>query len=132
MSKLQVIEDKEKSVVYALETPYSTDEIRVGNWEDGKPLYRRTFKGLVGTNTTHNIPHGISNVDKIMLSSNSYFRNSNDDGVFWPVNFFTGNDNYINNCRVSRTNLTFKVGTYISSTANAYYYITVEYTKTTD
>lgn len=28
---------------------YSTEEVRIGTWIDGKPLYRRVYKGLLKT-----------------------------------------------------------------------------------
>lgn len=44
---------------------YSTTEQIVGKWIDGKPLYRKVINfGTLPNNTTKNVAHGISNVDK--------------------------------------------------------------------
>lgn len=42
---------------------YSLDEHRIGTWVDGKPLYRKCFKGVITPGI--NISHGINNLENV-------------------------------------------------------------------
>ena len=43
MNYVRQLKDKEGNLYYNTEIPYSTEEVRIGTWIDGKPLYRRTI-----------------------------------------------------------------------------------------
>ena len=48
---------------------YSTSEMIVGKWIDGKPIYRKviTTNSLVPSGSNYlNVPHGINNLDKVV------------------------------------------------------------------
>lgn len=53
---------------------YSTDEIEIGTWIDGKPLYRKVvqFNTLINANEQYSIAHNIANADFIYVSK-AYF-----------------------------------------------------------
>ena len=48
---------------------YSTNEVVIGRWIDGKPLYRKVIKftDSVSVNSLFTKSHGISNVDLIWI-----------------------------------------------------------------
>lgn len=108
---------------------YSTDEIVVGEWIDGKPLYRTTIVLPNGTGQTTQkdftlSDYGITNVDEIFIVHPSYYRNVNQN---IPFNFYDGSTYEV---FVSPTTLSVLV-TY-SPIASNRMVITLEYTKTTD
>lgn len=43
---------------------YSLDEHRIGTWVDGKPLYRKCFKGVITPG--RNVSHGINNLESVV------------------------------------------------------------------
>lgn len=55
---------------------YSYDEIVVGKWVNGKPLYRKVmiFNDTISQSQTNEFPHGIENVNFIMIK-NAYLMN---------------------------------------------------------
>lgn len=103
---------------------YSSTEIVVGQWVDGKPIYRKVTKsdGIAGNGV--NIAHGISNlkrVTKIEVSA------SDDSGT----TYFPYNNAYdIKILQVNATYINANVSTGYSSGWPLYWI--VEYTKTTD
>lgn len=42
---------------------YSLDEHRIGTWVDGKPLYRKCFRGVITPG--RNVSHGINNLESV-------------------------------------------------------------------
>lgn len=108
---------------------FSTDEKVIGTWIDGKPLYQKTVDcGSLPANSTKDVPHNISNIDKIVCSYGTCV-NSNDKTLPLPyVN--NGNLSYGVQLEVNKTNVHFE--TKISGLSDYYAYITLRYTKTTD
>ena len=111
-----------------LET-YSTDEIRVGTWIDGKPLYRIVLQFPNGTQSTDLVNYtlsnyGITNVDTIFIVHPSYYSFGN---ATFPFQY---NDGNAFACNVNPTILAVKLG--YNQIANSPFLITLEYTKTTD
>ena len=106
---------------------YSTNEIKVGTWVDGKPVYRKVIEGVTsGTPDTEYVIHTISNIKKTV----SYYGSILDNNM-----------------------VSHKIGTYLSTkynsvvfvdtSGNVYmrhgsamvnksYSLIIEYTKTTD
>lgn len=106
---------------------YSTNEIKVGTWVDGKPVYRKVIEGVTsGTPDTEYVIHTISNIKKTV----SYYGSILDNNM-----------------------VSHKIGTYLSAqynsvvfvdtSGNVYmrhgsamvnksYSLIIEYTKTTD
>lgn len=110
---------------------YSTQEIRIGTWIDGKPLYRKTIKIentalAVGDN---NIAHGISNLNQCIKAELS----KNGSHVFPYFNYNANNQTlsmtFISN--VNSTNITIRLMNDSWGSGNVWY-ATLYYTKTTD
>ena len=107
---------------------YSDDEIEVGVWRDGKPLYQKTFVigSLVNDSQWHRTAHNIANVDKVVYI----------DGVIMNTS------NYSYSCNASRPTTNSGVVieanetyvTYMNNWLNSpdKLYVTIRYTKTTD
>ena len=106
---------------------YSTNEIRIGTWIDGKPLYRKTFEHTMGT--TLNSWELIGPVSNVKIPTRMYGVFNNID-VFFHVPFFDGNNNVILYCNTSNKNFYIMHNyDYASNKAGTY---VIEYTKTTD
>ena len=102
---------------------YSTDEIVIGEWIDGKPIYRKTWTGTGNPNSfNHNIDSlgDVIKIDGCFLNGSSQWMN------------FSGADSEsgLYSCRamVTATQIVFSLR-YLSMTK---YTLSVEYTKTTD
>lgn len=105
---------------------YSTDEIRVGTWINGKPVYRKVIISTSHSAQTNDISHGISNLEQIIYSYAVAWKPNQGGGVNYnyPV------DNY--------TTYTLQLGsineTRVSVKQNGFgdwnIYIILEYTKT--
>lgn len=111
-------------------TTYSTsEEILVGTWIDGKPLYRKTIVFPNGTGTTSLttydlIDYGISNIDDIFIVHPSFYSLG---AKRYPFQY---NDGSAFECNVNTTQLFITLG--YGQIANSRFVITLEYTKTTD
>ena len=106
---------------------YSTDEQVIGTWIDGKPLYRKTIISnfevpFVTQVTSYDIRHNISNIDKVVYAEMT-------DGLKHIPNLsMSGGTTTID--YVSSTMIEIR---YINdSWSQRNWYITLEYTKTTD
>ena len=111
---------------------YSTEEVRIGTWIDGKPLYRKVFTGtkVSGSNTTINISE--LNVDHIYFYGSITGNADGSGGTYeFPLNYYETSTAYIRvNLHRKYSNFTIKSsdGTYFNGTFN----LIIEYTKTTD
>lgn len=107
---------------------YSLDEHRIGTWIDGKPLYRKCFKGVITPGK--NVIHGIKNLESV---TSLY-------GTF--ADPATGNAYPVPNARpmhpgvrdvglwFNTTVIGFEVGSDFKDDND--YSLVIEYTKTTD
>lgn len=102
---------------------YSTDEQIVGRWIDGKPVYQKTFSGVLSAKIDESIAHNISNVDLCIEREGFVVY----DNATIPFGFYNG-DVY-NNMFMRKTTFEFR---HSRAYANCPYKITVLYTKTTD
>jgi hypothetical protein len=102
---------------------YSTEEVVVGIWKDGKPVYRKVISSIGKTGTDVNIAHNISNLKKVVRSD---IVSSNNNGTSYP-----DNNGIFSLCvkKIDITNIVADVG---SEFNNWYVDIVLEYTKTTD
>ena len=111
---------------------YSTDEVRIGIWIDGKPLYRKTIiieDVVKGEATTYN--HNIQNVDTIFIDANSFYKYNGGTPLANMLNNYQDLDKQLVKTVVYPTYIEYYVGAYVvSGTTDGY--ITVYYTKTTD
>lgn len=107
---------------------YSTQEIRIGTWIDGKPLYRRVINSITAseTGTQVNIATIDDNLDTLVsLNGGIYFSST---ARFIPINYYNGNDHVStfigsNTIRQIVSN---------SSYCNKSLMIVIKYTKNTD
>lgn len=119
---------------YYGEQVYSTEEQVIGAWIDGKPLYMKVITyvtyeviGEIGNITNINIPHGISNFKQIV---NANLTNNNNH--LFPRGYYSNNNGFAWNGLVSADS-TYVIFRIINDTWGAKtWYITLEYTKTTD
>lgn len=102
---------------------YSTDEMVIGTWVDGKPLYRKVYY-FTSNVVSPSIKHNIENVDwftsvtGMILLGNSFF----------PAGYVNNNGTVFLSLYCDRTTLYLKG----NQAYDAKVYAILEYTKTTD
>ena len=114
---------------------YSTNEQVVGKWINGKPIYRKTMEFSNLSSGENRIPHGIADVDIIMVDRDHSFATDGTYSELWQI----GNTNSANNFSQFSVSLVWttnsKFDVYIGSglvSRLRKLIITFEYTKTTD
>ena len=117
------------------EENYSTEEQRIGNWIDGKPLYQKTITGYnVGSTSTNGIganveiPASDLNVDSVVDLS-AIIKASN--GML-PLPAFWGTGSYGVQVYYKTANNTILVKNTSTDYNGADVAVTIKYTKTTD
>ena len=128
------IEITGENIINNIQGNYSTEEVKIGKWIDGKSLYRKvivykTTKTVGSINAVTNIPisHNISNLDRIvkysMLDSvdTIYPLIGGSGSSLTQMAKFNYYDSTIINFRLINTTITART-----------FYIILEYTKTTD
>lgn len=103
---------------------YSTNEVVIGSWIDGKPLYRKVFNTTTPNANTGTIAT-ITNLKKIIFLD-GYITNVNQQ---MPMNY-TYDSSEITALYVEGNNINFH--TNYSSYMNKSCIVVCEYTKTTD
>lgn len=107
---------------------YSTNELKIGKWIDGRPIYRKVIStGTIDmySASEKNINHNISNINEVISVKYSVYY-SGDDSCY------TDWDKLINT-KVNATKVIFYIDTLPSSyTRFSKMYIVLEYTKSTD
>lgn len=107
---------------------YSSDEVVVGTWIDGRPIYRKTID-IGSASGNSNISHGISNLDMITNAYGSFLQSGTyrqklpkiiNGNAAWSADF------------VDFTNTSFSlyIGSAIGTATKVF--VILEYTKTTD
>ena len=115
---------------------YSTNETVVGKWINGKPIYRKTMEFSNLSAGENSIPHGIADVDIIMVDRGHSFATNGTYSELWQIgntNSSASNFSQFSVSLVWTTNSMFDV--YIGSGLASRLpklIITFEYTKTTD
>ena len=115
---------------------YSTNEQVVGKWINGKPIYRKTMEFSNLSSGENRIPHGIADVDIIMVDRAHSFAANGTYSELWQIgntNSSASNFSQFSVSLVWTTNSMFDV--YIGSglvSRLPKLVITFEYTKTTD
>lgn len=105
---------------------YSTNELVIGKWIDGKPLYRKVLSfGALPNNSTKSVAHNVSNLKRIVKLEGFAGSSQNLGGITLPHATATPIALY-----ADTTNVNVKT----SSDATAYTktYIYIYYTKSTD
>lgn len=101
---------------------YSANEVRIGTWINGKPLYRKV---ITGTLTDGDRMVDLSSLN-ISILTNSYGR-CGTTGNYRPLNFYLSG--YFISTRYSSGSMYISAS---SAYANEPFELVVEYTKTTD
>lgn len=118
---------------------YSTDEIRIGTWTDGKPLYQKVIyynvTSTIGQAATFSdilIPHNISNMETCWENISGLCTADKTQARILPTIGGSTNVTYGTFVlTVDRTNILLRIINDTWSTSNFFYFI-LKYTKTTD
>lgn len=108
----------------------STTEKRVGTYLNNKPLYQRTFTGTIGTLNTETIVNSnANNIDKLFLINGCVIKS----GYIATLPYSYGGNIFMNVLKNDSNNIVIQY----YSTSNTFYeggtyYLTVQYTKTSD
>lgn len=102
---------------------YSTEEIRIGTWIDGKPIYRRAFSFTSGANNTSSVVSEESNFDTI-VKYYGYIKGTSGVTSLLPYG------DSANVSKNSSNQIIYWVGR--SDFSNVSTFFMIEYTKTTD
>lgn len=106
---------------------YSTTEQVIGTWIDGKPIYRKV---LTGTSTAGTTNINISSLNiAFPISANVIIHNTNGNWVFGSYIQTSGSDSLNVYMHENFSTVYLRSG---SSYAFGQYWLTLEYTKTTD
>jgi len=114
---------------------YSTDEVRIGTWIDGKPLYRKVIQSTLpettadGIDATSDVSHNVSNIRRGTgtFIANAFFISAGYNSI--PVPHVTSNINIrvglqgTTNIRIHNNN---------TNCNGLTVFIILHYTKTTD
>lgn len=123
------IEITETNIINNLNANYSTDEIRIGTWTDGKPIYRRVINttGDKGQSQTIAI---ISNIDNI-VNMFGWVKNGNIQRSCFTV--FYGDTSWASQLYRNSQDINLECGSsFANFKNNATITLICEYTKTTD
>lgn len=110
---------------------YSYNEHIVGAWVDGRPVYAKTY--LVHLSSTDNqalVSHNINNLD-FVIDYHGCWKNSSERRQI-PQHHYSSNEFDLSLYIVNATNLVFAYGDWVKARASYDYYVTIQYTKTTD
>ena len=106
---------------------YSTTEQRVGTWIDGKPLYQKVCtKDFSSYSQTVNVDTGLTNITMIAMD----VRLSYSNGSLYPC-VYGNSSNYLA-CYFAASNGTVVITDKISNVTSGTFFVTLQYTKTTD
>lgn len=116
------------SPIIAKQDVYSTDEIEIGTWIDGKPIYRKVIDfGVLPNNTSKYVPHNISNLDKV-INIGGYIVKGNEYNPL-PLMYRGSDSSYNTAIYVTATNIAMNNEKDRSGYSAV---VILEYTKTTD
>ena len=104
---------------------YSTSEVDTGfTWVDGKSIYKKTISiGALPNNTTKNVAHGITSIDKIINWTGASTNTLNNQAILLPSPANATFTVAVNNTNIVITTTSDRSG-------YSYSYITLYYTKT--
>lgn len=108
---------------------FSSTEVQIGTWIDGKPLYRSVINtGVLPNNATKTIPHSISNIKKITFLHGVAHNTVTDGYIPLPYASVTASQTCMVYAGVENIYFTTQadLSNYLES------YMIVEYTKTKD
>lgn len=106
---------------------YSTDEIKIGTWIDGKPLYRKVIESTSGNINVETVVGSINNFEYLKILTGTIV-NSENTSVNFPFIFNANNLGELFMSSNGSINCLVTNGAY----ANRPIKVIIEYTKTTD
>ena len=128
MTQKQLRDKNNDKVNPVVEEVYSTEEIKIGKWTDGKPLYRRVYEGIA-INSNETIIDSISGIDVKMIYG---WLVKTAEGFIQPLGSYDNMEN-------TSTSRVFYGSSYVKVQAASGYQtggftarVIIEYTKTTD
>lgn len=108
---------------------YYIEEVAVGKWVDGKPVYRAViYYENVSTSGVHTIPNYVKNVDEITKFESLFYQSTNKQ---YEGPYYTGSTDFFRCVLRLQTN-DFVIQRGSSTSATNKVKIILEYTKTTD
>ena len=108
---------------------YSTDEQVVGTWINGKPLYQKTLTGTT-LSASGDVPTGLTNIEDIFIVS-GYIPDGINNGYTVSYGYFGSVEDYLFvDLRQDASSLYFSLRG--SRFQRRPFWVTVQYTKTTD
>lgn len=114
------------------EEVYSTEEVKIGTWIDGKPLYRKVVNAQFGTvvqGTETTVEVNLKNVDFILVDKYWLDRKTASSTINQG---YVTDALYLGYTSFSNSNTTLRFRTKQSWVSNTAIYAIIEYTKTTD
>lgn len=126
-----------KDKVYSPYNKYSTDEQIVGEWIDGKTLYRKVLASTMPTitskseNTTKEITINASIENMVNISGYSV-QNYEDTVIYWPIPYANTIATYHLYVSYIRGTKKLRISSNIDWLSEAPITFIMEYTKTTD
>lgn len=114
-TRLSTIEDRQV---------YSTDEMVVGTWIDGKPLYRKVYSGKASYKGNRIDSFSVATISTMVkMELCLYGQNP------WSAQYYASSSSY-GRVQIADNELQLLLGD--TPSKPCYYVITLEYTKTTD
>lgn len=111
---------------------YSTNEVRIGTWIDGKPLYRKVYTGTKVSGSNVTIPLRNLNIDYVNFYGFITGNQGTTEGAYqFPINYYENSNAFIR-ANIHRKYMNLTIVSAASTYFNGDYKIVVEYTKTTD
>ena len=114
-----------KNIYIDVKNQYSMDEMVIGTWIDGKPIYQKTM--LIGTtSSSQSIP--VENLE-MLIGYFGYCEDKNTAGIKWFIpramsnNYYIAVENYTDSAILLKNDLASRAENMI---------LTIQYTKTTD
>ena len=128
---IQYTKTTDASVAIGTENDYSTDEMIIGTWIDGKPIYQKTISQSNSSKSLVNIDLSSSNIETVINLRGIYTRVVNSSRtLFIPFyNYDDGNTKSI--LRYDTSNSSIQYNIVVPETTNLQI-ITIQYTKATD
>jgi hypothetical protein len=107
---------------------YSTIEMKVGTWINGKPIYKKTVDtGGLPNATSKNVAHNISNIEWVVNSEGQAY-----SGTTWVSLNRKGAYDDASSVRLAVTHTQIGIATLGDMSQYTQSYVTILYTKTTD
>lgn len=117
-----------ENIVIKENNVYSTEETIIGQWIDGKPIYRKVVSIPLKDNMNDEFPYNIENIDNIWINESASFIKAPFE--FLPVNWIYSTNDYMRSW--INTNLKMIRVKSPAALGGRTMYLVLEYTKTTD